>query len=157
MPRVIPPIGIESFRELREKNCYYIDKTCFIEDIMEDSFKVLLFTRPRRFGKTLTMSMLADFLDIRMDSRQLFEGLQVSKNDSLCRKWMNQRPVLLATRLITDILFDTISYFDYREDYYHAFLTGLFTGAGYAVESNHEYGLGKPDLVVWDRKIVELS
>lgn len=97
MPRVIPPIGIESFRELREKNCYYIDKTCFIEDIMEDSFKVLLFTRPRRFGKTLTMSMLADFLDIRMDSRQLFEGLQVSKNDSLCRKWMNQRPVLFVT------------------------------------------------------------
>lgn len=97
MSRVIPPIGIESFRELREKNCYYIDKTCFIEDIMEDSFKVLLFTRPRRFGKTLTMSMLADFLDIRMDSRQLFEGLQVLKNDSLCRKWMSQRPVLFVT------------------------------------------------------------
>ena len=87
MHRVIPPIGIESFRELREKSCYYIDKTHFIEEILEDSFKVLLFTRPRRFGKTLTMSTLADFLDIRMDSRKLFAGLQVSKNDSLCMQW----------------------------------------------------------------------
>jgi len=95
--RVIPPIGIESFRELREKSCYYIDKTHFIEEILEDSFKVLLFTRPRRFGKTLTMSTLADFLDIRMDSRKLFAGLQVSKNDSLCMQWMNQRPVLFMT------------------------------------------------------------
>ncbi len=97
MIRMIPPIGIESFRELREKNCYYIDKTRFIEDIIYDSFKVLLFTRPRRFGKTLTMSMLADFLDMRMDSKKLFEGLQISNNCSLCEQWMNQCPVLFIT------------------------------------------------------------
>ena len=57
MARVMPPIGIESFRELREKNWYYIDKTRFIEELICDSFKVMLFTRPGRFGKTLTMSM----------------------------------------------------------------------------------------------------
>lgn len=97
MPHVIPPIGIESFRELREKNCYYIDKTGFLEALLTDSFKVLLFTRPRRFGKTLAMSMLADFLDIRMDSRSLFENLQVSGNRVICERWMNQCPVLFIT------------------------------------------------------------
>lgn len=97
MAHVIPPIGIESFRELREKNWYYIDKTRFIEELICDSFKVMLFTRPRRFGKTLTMSMLADFLDIRMDSRKLFEGLHISENRRICEQWMNQRPVLFVT------------------------------------------------------------
>lgn len=97
MARVMPPIGIESFRELREKNWYYIDKTRFIEELICDSFKVMLFTRPGRFGKTLTMSMLADFLDIRMDSRKLFEGLHISENRRICEQWMNQRPVLFVT------------------------------------------------------------
>ncbi len=97
MSHVLPPIGIESFRELREKKCYYIDKTSFIEELMNDRFKVLLFTRPRRFGKTLTMSMLADFLDIRMNSQSLFEGLQVSENGAFCAQWMNQCPVLFVT------------------------------------------------------------
>lgn len=97
MARVMPPIGIESFRELREKNWYYIDKTRFIEELICDSFKVMLFTRPGRFGKTLTMSMLADFLDIRMDSRKLFEGLHISENRQICEQWMNQRPVLFVT------------------------------------------------------------
>lgn len=72
MSRVMLPIGIESFREL-------------------------LFTRPRRFGKTLALSMLADFLDIRMDSGELFEGLWISKNKPLCKKKMNQSPVLFVT------------------------------------------------------------
>lgn len=97
MARVMPPIGIESFRELREKNWYYIDKTRFIEELICDSFKVMLFTRPGRFGKTLTMSMLADFLDIRMDSRKLFEGLHILENRRICEQWMNQRPVLFVT------------------------------------------------------------
>ena len=62
------PIGIESFDKLRSENYYYIDKTGFIEELLQKSFEVNLITRPRRFGKTLTMSMLASFFDVRTDS-----------------------------------------------------------------------------------------
>ncbi len=97
MSRIMLPIGIERFKELREKQCYYVDKTHFIEELTSDTFKVMLFTRPRRFGKTLTMSMLADFFDIRMDSQNLFKGLEISQNQSVCDQWMNQWPVLFLT------------------------------------------------------------
>ena len=80
-----------------KKLVLFIDKTRFIEELICDSFKVMLFTRPGRFGKTLTISMLADFLDIRMDSRKLFEGLYISENRRICKQWMNQRPVLFVT------------------------------------------------------------
>ena len=88
--------GLEDFREVRENNLYYVDKTSIIKELVEaDGSKVFLFTRPRRFGKTLTLSMLREFFDIELkDSSALFEGLAVSKDKELCNKWMNQHPVL---------------------------------------------------------------
>lgn len=91
------PLGIDSFRKLRTSNCYYIDKTGFIEELLEETFSVNLITRPRRFGKTLTMSMLSEFFDIRKDSRSIFNGLQITHCTDLCRQWMNQWPVLFLT------------------------------------------------------------
>ena len=70
------PIGIEWFREIREKGSYYVDKTEAIKELFDEDFKVILVTRPRRFGKTLFMDTLREFFDIRRDSRELFEGLQ---------------------------------------------------------------------------------
>ncbi|MCC8104018.1 MAG: AAA family ATPase [Clostridiales bacterium] len=80
-----------------KEHCYYIDKTHLISEMMSVPFKVNLITRPRRFGKTLAMSMLASFFDIRRDSRVLFEGLQISEEKELCTQWMNQWPVLFVT------------------------------------------------------------
>lgn len=97
MPHISLPVGIEEFQEIRKKNCYFVDKTHLIEELLKDRFKVMLFTRPRRFGKTLAMSMLAAFFDIRMDSAELFAGLTVSDNKELCAQWRNQYPVLFVT------------------------------------------------------------
>ena len=77
------PIGISNFKDIIEKNYYYFDKTRFIEDILEDGAQVKLFTRPRRFGKTLNMSMLKYFFDVRNkeENRKLFENLEISKSE----------------------------------------------------------------------------
>lgn len=91
------PIGIECFREIREKGSYYVDKTGVIKGLFDEDFKVHLITRPRRFGKTLFIDTLREFFDIRRDSRELFEGLEISKYPELCDKWMNQYPVLFLT------------------------------------------------------------
>ena len=91
------PLGFDLFDKVRESNCYYIDKTGFISELLEENFKVNLITRPRRFGKTLTMSMLASFFDIMRDSRAYFEGLEISQNPDLCEEWMNKWPVLLIS------------------------------------------------------------
>ena len=91
------PIGIDSFEKLRSDGYYYIDKTGFIEELLQKSFEVNLITRPRRFGKTLAMSTLASFFDIRKNNADLFTGLRVSRNSALCRKWQNQWPVLFLT------------------------------------------------------------
>ena len=91
--------GNEDFREVRENGLCYVDKTAIIKDLVETrGSKVSLFTRPRRFGKTLTLSMLREFFDIeRKDSSALFAGLAVSKDKDLCNEWMNQRPVLFLS------------------------------------------------------------
>ena len=102
------PIGIDSFEKLRTENCYYIDKTDFIEELLQDKFEVTLITRPRRFGKTLNVSMLASFFDIRKDSGNIFEGLAVSRNKALCNRWMNQWPVLFLTlKNVEGLTFDS--------------------------------------------------
>ena len=91
-------IGGEDFRRLREENRYYVDKTGLIEELLTPSMPLVsLITRPRRFGKTLMMSMLQEFFDINKDSRQLFEGLAVSKNAMLCDEWMNKYPVVFLS------------------------------------------------------------
>lgn len=92
------PVGISDFSEIRSNGYYYIDKTGLIRELLKTpAAKVTLITRPRRFGKTLNMSMLAHFFDMRMDSRKLFEGLEISEYPALCEEWMNQRPVLFLT------------------------------------------------------------
>ena len=85
------PVGVSDFTEIRQNGYYYIDKSGLIKDILETtSTKVTLITRPRRFGKTLAMSMLDAFFDIRKESKKLFEGLEISKQQDLCAKWMNR-------------------------------------------------------------------
>lgn len=92
------PVGISDFKEIREGSYYYIDKTGLISRILKESpAKVILITRPRRFGKTLGMSMLANFFDIEKNSREVFAGLEISENKELCETWMNQWPIVFLT------------------------------------------------------------
>ena len=98
MQRVNLPIGTSDFERIRKSGCYYIDKTSLIGEILNTSgVQVMLITRPRRFGKTLGMNMLANFFDISKDSKALFEGLEVSKDYALCEQWRNQWPVLFVS------------------------------------------------------------
>ena len=96
MNRAKLPIGIESFAEIRKEGFYYIDKTGLIRDLLNNWGKVNLFTRPRRFGKTLNMSMLKSFFEIGADET-LFEGLQISQETELCEKYMGKYPVVFLT------------------------------------------------------------
>ena len=92
------PVGISDFSEIRQNGYYYVDKTGLIAELLNNSAaKVTLITRPRRFGKTLGMSMLAAFFDIHKNSDTLFEGLEISKDTASCQKWMNQYPTLFLT------------------------------------------------------------
>lgn len=90
------PMGIENFKEIRTKDFYYIDKTGLIRDFLENFGKVNLFTRPRRFGKTLNMSMLKYFFEIGSD-RALFDGLAISREKALCENYMGKFPVISIT------------------------------------------------------------
>lgn len=92
------PVGVSDFTEIRKNGYYYIDKSGLIKDILKTaSTKVTLITRPRRFGKTLAMSMLDSYFDIRKDSKQLFDGLEISKNQVLCSEWMNKYPTIFVS------------------------------------------------------------
>ena len=91
-------IGGEFFRRMREEQSYYVDKTTLIEELLcPKPATVSLITRPRRFGRTLTMTMLRDFFDIQQDSKAIFAGLAVAKNQTLCTAWMNQYPTVLIS------------------------------------------------------------
>ena len=92
------PVGIESFQEIRQLGFYYIDKTKLIEQLLEQWGKVNLFTRPRRFGKTLNMSMLRYFFEIGTDNT-LFEGLYISENKKICEEYMGKFPVIFISLL----------------------------------------------------------
>lgn len=83
------PLGIDSFKKIRSENYYYIDKTLFIRELLEHPYQVNLITRPRRFGKTLAMSMLADFFDLQEQSAERFEGLAVGRERELCEKLLS--------------------------------------------------------------------
>ena len=92
------PVGISDFERIRELDYYYVDKTGLIKTLLRGEMdQVTLITRPRRFGKTMAMSMLNSFLDIRKDSRELFEGLEISKETAICERWMNQYPTLFLS------------------------------------------------------------
>ena len=90
------PVGIEDFQEIRQFDFYYVDKTKLIEQLLEQWGKVNLFTRPRRFGKTLNMSMLRYFFEIGTD-KTLFEGLYISQNKQLCEMYMGRFPVIFLS------------------------------------------------------------
>ena len=96
MNRAKLPIGIENFEKLRREGFYYLDKTGLIRDLLNNWGEVNLFTRPRRFGKTLNMSMLKSFFEIGADET-LFEGLQILQETELCEKYMGKYPVVFLT------------------------------------------------------------
>lgn len=90
------PIGIENFEDIRTEGFYYVDKTGFIRDLLQNWGKVNLFTRPRRFGKTLNMSMLKYFLSYGCD-KSLFEGLEIAQETELCKEYMGAFPVVFIS------------------------------------------------------------
>ena len=87
------PVGIESFEEIRTEGFYYVDKTGMIRDLLDRWGKVNLFTRPRRFGKSLNMSMLKSFFEIGA-KKELFDGLEIAGETDLCGTYMGQFPVI---------------------------------------------------------------
>lgn len=104
------PVGISNFEKIRNNGFYYVDKTGLIEELLKTEAEVTLITRPRRFGKTLGMSMLESFFDIRKNSRRLFEGLEIARQSELCSKWMNQWPTVSVSFRQVDGLNFTSAY-----------------------------------------------
>lgn len=122
------PMGIENFERIRREGSYYVDKTGLIKDFLENSAYVSLFTRPRRFGKTLTMSMLKYFFETGSDST-LFDGLEISKEKKLCEEYMGKFPVIsislkdvagenldAAKRILRSVLGDEAVRFSFLEE-----------------------------------------
>ena len=104
------PVGIDSFEKIRKNAFYYIDKTKLIEQLVETGGEVTLFTRPRRFGKTLNMSMLKAFLETGADV-SLFEGLYIAENKALCDEYMGKYPVIfLSLKSVEGLTFDSAKY-----------------------------------------------
>lgn len=91
-------IGKSDFEDMRKSGNYYVDKTDIMYELVEETDnKVTLFTRPRRFGKTLMMSMMSNFFSIRKDTGEIFEGLKITEHKAFCEKWQNQYPVLFLS------------------------------------------------------------
>lgn len=112
------PIGIDSFREVRENDRYYVDKSLLIQDFIKNGDKVALITRPRRFGKTLNMTMLREFFDITKDSKAIFSGLKIM--DTEYGKQLNTLPVIYLTfkdckAETSDLLMSKISAIVFKE------------------------------------------
>ena len=135
------PVGISDFSEIRENGYYFVDKSALIQALLKtEATKVTLITRPRRFGKTLGMSMLAAFFDIRRDSRALFDGLEVSKQERLCNQWMNQWPTIFFS--LKDV--DGLNF----EDAYKRFSVQISN-----LYKEYTYLLECPDIDSDDKKI----
>ena len=103
------PVGIEGFREIRSEGYYYVDKTALIRSLLKKRGKINLFTRPRRFGKSLNMSMLKEFFEAGSDGT-IFEGLEISKEKELCGQYMGRYPVISLT-------LKNVAGLNYREAY----------------------------------------
>lgn len=103
------PIGIDGFEKIRKNNFYYVDKTMLIAELLQNWGEVNLFTRPRRFGKTLNMSMLKCFFEVGCD-KTLFDGLNISQEKELCEQYMGQFPVI-------SISLKSIDGLNYRQAY----------------------------------------
>ena len=136
------PVGISDFWEIRKNNYYYVDKTALISELLKTAgTKVTLVTRPRRFGKTLGMSMLADFFDIRMDSREIFDGLEIAKDTYLCEKWRNKYPTIFLSFKDVDGLTFSSAY-----DMLSVTITELY--------KEHLYLLESERISVYDKEII---
>ena len=122
------PIGIDSFSKLRETNRYYIDKTLLVRDFIETADEVALITRPRRFGKTLNMTMLREFFDITKDSREIFDGLKIMETEYAAQ--INSRPVICFTfkdckaNTVEDLLFFVGNVILYEYEKYNQIFKG---------------------------------
>ena len=104
------PVGIDNFEKIRKNGFYYVDKTKLIEQLVETGGEVTLFTRPRRFGKTLNMSMLRAFFEIGADA-SLFEGLYITKNKAICEEYMGRYPVIfLSLKSVEGLDFEAARY-----------------------------------------------
>ncbi len=108
--RLILPVGIEDFKEIRNGQFYYVDKTKLIEQLLDQWGKVNLFIRPRRFGKTLNMSMLRAFFEVGTD-KSLFDGLDIVQNKKLCDEYMGKYPVIFASlKDVSGLTFEEAQY-----------------------------------------------
>lgn len=137
------PVGTSNFFEIRTENYYYVDKSGLIEELLNArGTKVTLITRPRRFGKTLSMSMLSEFFDIRKDSKELFENLSVSRNTELCKRWINQYPTLFLT-------FRSVDGLSFEDAY--SMLCAVIARA----YQEHLYLMDSPEINPYDRKIFD--
>ena len=137
-------VGKSDFEELRESGNYYVDKTELIYELVNDTDnKVTLFTRPRRFGKTLMISMMENFFSIRKYSEHIFEGLAIMEHEDFCKEWMNQYPVLF------------ISFKDAESETYDVAYEKLMTIIADVCKSNPEISnsntIDKDDLKVFAR------
>ncbi|MDO4846356.1 MAG: AAA family ATPase [Oscillospiraceae bacterium] len=107
MKRKKLPVGIENFEEIRKEGFYYVDKTGLIRDLLNNWGKVNLFTRPRRFGKTLNMSMMKSFFEVGSD-KSVFDGLAISREKALCETYMGKFPVVfLSLKGVDGLTFET--------------------------------------------------
>ena len=90
------PVGLDDFKKIRKNQFYYVDKTKLIEQLLQNWSEVNLFTRPRRFGKTLNMSIIKSFFEIGTDKR-LFDGLYISSKKEMCEEYMGKYPVIFLS------------------------------------------------------------
>ena len=124
-------IGEDSFEKIVGGNYFYVDKTLFIKELLENRGAVTLITRPRRFGKTLNMSMLRYFFDVNMDSEALFEGLQIMKHKDIVEKHLNRYPVIFLT--LKDVDGKT---YDRSIEHISGLISGIFQEKLYLYESD---------------------
>lgn len=142
MRKINIPVGISDFEDIRSNGYYYVDKTGLITELLEGGpSEVTLITRPRRFGKTLAMSMLEYFFDIRKDSRDLFAGLQITGCEEMCRRWMNRWPVIF-------ISFRQVDGLDFSGAY------GMLAVVIAEVYKKHLYLMDSDKISVYDKKIM---
>lgn len=125
------PGCISDFEKIRNDKFYYVDKTGLVAELLKTKAEVTLITRPRRFGKTLGMSMLESFFDIRKDSKSLFDGLEITQNQNLCHEWMNQYPTVFVSFRQVDGLNFTGAY-----DMLTTVIAELYKGHLYLLDSD---------------------
>ena len=143
MKKLNIPVGISDFAKIRDRKYYYVDKTNLIAELLEEeTAEVTLITRPRRFGKTMAMSMLSHFFDIRKDSKAMFQGLKIAENTELCDEWMNQWPVLFLS-------FRRVDGLNFQSAY------GMLQATITDVCENHLYLMDSPQVSAYPKEVMD--